>query len=49
MYPPTELPSWVTLSELTATSFVPSADDATDVQYCWVPVWVQVAPESDDV
>ena len=33
----------------TATSFVPSADDATDAQFCLVPVCVQVAPESDDV
>jgi len=33
----------------TATSFVPSDDDATDHQGCEVPCLVQVAPESVDV
>jgi len=33
----------------TATSFVPSADDATDDKYPWGPVCVQLAPESADV
>jgi hypothetical protein len=32
-----------------ATSFVPSDDDATDVQSCEAPVCVQVTPESADV
>jgi hypothetical protein len=42
-------PSLLAAPLLTATSFVPSDDDATDVQYCWgAVVWVQVAPESED-
>jgi hypothetical protein len=33
----------------TATSFVPSDDDATDCQFCCEALCVQVAPESADV
>ena len=31
------------------TSLLPSHDDATECQFCEVPGWVQVAPESVDV